>query len=75
MLIIILLRIAVTLTFLILAAGGPYAIVKLSKFIRRYTDAHTKLEDKAASQGAQIKSLEDRVKSLEQWRDQQESAK
>lgn len=52
---IIFLRIAITLTFLILAAGGPYAILKLSKFIRRYTASHEELKK--------------RVQKLEQWRE------
>ena len=38
------LRVAVTLTFLILAAGGPYAIIQLRQFIRRYRTAHRELE-------------------------------
>ena len=38
------LRVAVTLTFLILAAGGPYAIIQLRQFIRRYRTAHRALE-------------------------------
>ncbi len=42
--VIILLRIAVTLTFLILATFGPYAVRKLSKFIQRYTVAHESLK-------------------------------
>lgn len=44
MLLIILARIAVTLTFLMLAAGGPYAIIKLRRFIRTYRTAHAILE-------------------------------
>lgn len=40
MLIIALIRLAITLTFLILAAGGPYAIILLRRFIRRYAVAH-----------------------------------
>lgn len=51
---ILFLRIAITLTFLILASGGPYAIVLLRRFIRQYGAAH--------------KILEARVESLEQWR-------
>lgn len=39
MLIITLIRIAITLTFLMLAAGGPYAIIQL----RRYVTAHEEL--------------------------------
>lgn len=44
MVIITLIRIAITLTFLILAAGGPYAVRKLSKFILKYTVAHEALK-------------------------------
>jgi len=44
-------RLAITLTFLITATVGPWALVKLNKFIRRYEAAH--------------KALEDRVKALE----------
>lgn len=42
--VIILLRLAITLTFLILATFGPYAVRKLSKFIREYTVAHESLK-------------------------------
>lgn len=56
---IILLRLAITLTFLILAAGGPYAIILLRRFIRRYATAH--------------EALEVRVEALEQWRKAQET--
>lgn len=59
MLIIILIRIAITLTFLILAAGGPYAIIQLRRFIRQYGVAHRALE-------ADHKALETRVAALEQ---------
>lgn len=58
MLIITLIRIAITLTFLILAAGGPYAIILLRRFIRRYDVAHRVLE-------ADHKALETRVSVLE----------
>jgi hypothetical protein len=37
-------RVATTLTFLMIAAFGPYAIVKLNRFIKRYTVAHSELE-------------------------------
>lgn len=39
-------RIAVTLTFLILAAGGPYAIILLQRFIRHDKAAHDELRDR-----------------------------
>lgn len=45
---ILLIRISITLTFLILAAGGPWALIKLSRFIRRYTAAHEELKDRVA---------------------------
>lgn len=51
---ILLIRIAIVLTFLILAAGGPYAIVLLRRFIKRYTVAHA--------------DLETRVQALERWK-------
>lgn len=41
---IIWLRLAVTLTFLILAAGGPYAIFLLRKFIKLYIERQKALE-------------------------------
>lgn len=46
-------RIAITLTFLILAAGGPYALGKLRRFIRTYGVAHEELKQ--------------RVTELERW--------
>lgn len=49
--VIISLRLAITLTFLITAIVGPWALIKLNKFIRRYETAH--------------KALEDRIKALE----------
>lgn len=49
MLLVILARIAVTLTFLILAAGGPYAIILLRRFIARYVTAHAALEARVAA--------------------------
>jgi hypothetical protein len=39
-----LVRLAITLTFIILAAGGPWALFKLSSFIRRYKTAHEELK-------------------------------
>ncbi len=48
MLIIIFIRIAITLTFLILAAGGPYAIIQLRRFIRRYVAAHESLKSRVS---------------------------
>lgn len=39
-----LVRLAIGLTFLMLAAGGPYAIIQLRRFIRRYSVAHATLE-------------------------------
>lgn len=37
------LRLAITLTFLILATGGPIAIILLRRFIKKYAVAHEKL--------------------------------
>lgn len=59
--VILLVRISVTLTFLILAAGGPYAIIQLRKFIKSYRTAHL--------------ALEARVEALEQWRKAHEETK
>lgn len=52
--IIVLIRLAITLTFLILAAGGPYAVGKLSRFIRRYSLAHEALKRRVATIEAQL---------------------
>lgn len=57
--VVLLLRIAVTLTFFILALVGPYAVLQLRKFIKRYRTAHL--------------ILEARVENLEQWRNKHES--
>ena len=57
--IVTLVRITVGLTFLILAGGGPYAIIKLRQFIDRYATAHAALE-------ARVKALEVRITALEQ---------
>lgn len=59
MVIITLIRIAITLTFLILAAGGPYALILLRRFIVRYTVAHNELK-------ADHEALKARVLALEQ---------
>lgn len=56
----LLVRLVITLTFLILAAGGPYAIWQLRSFITRYVAAH--------------KILEARVEALERWKSTQEQA-
>lgn len=58
MLIITLVRVATTLTFLILASGGPYAIWQLRRFIVRYTIAHEALR-------ARVEALEHRLDQLE----------
>ena len=52
--VLILVRIILTLTFLILAAGGPYAILLLRRFIRRYTVAHVELELRVAALERQL---------------------
>lgn len=46
MLVTLLIRVAVTLTFLILALGGPYAIILLRRFIKHYTVAHEALKER-----------------------------
>ena len=48
-LLIIFLRIAITLTFLILAAGGPWALYQLNRFIKRYVTAHEVLKARVAA--------------------------
>lgn len=63
--IIILVRLAITLTFLILAAGGPYAIILLRRFIRRYTVAHEELRIRVATDEAARADLALRVAALE----------
>lgn len=52
------LRIAITLTFLILAAGGPYALLLLRRFIRRYTVAHEALKTDHEALKARVTTLE-----------------
>jgi hypothetical protein len=47
--IILLLRIAITLTFLLLAAGGPFAIVQLRRFVKLYAERHRALEVRVAA--------------------------
>ncbi len=42
--IILVLRVLITLTFLILAVGGPVAIVQLRRFIRLHYRKHAELE-------------------------------
>lgn len=66
MLIITLIRIAITLTFLILAAGGPYAIIILRRFIRRYTVAHEALKSDHKKLKTDYDALKTRVEALEQ---------
>lgn len=58
MLITNLVRVAITLTFLILAAGGPYAIIQLRRFIRHYITAHKLLK-------AEVDALKTRVDRME----------
>jgi hypothetical protein len=47
--IIVLLRIAITATFFMIAAGGPYAIWLLRRFIKHYVIAHGELEARVAA--------------------------
>lgn len=65
-LLILFLRIAITLTFLILAAGGPWALIKLSRFIRRYTAAHEALKSDHGKLKTDHEALKMRVAVLEQ---------
>ena len=58
MVLILILRIFITLTFLILAVGGPIAIIQLRRFTAVYALAHKALE-------ARIESLERRVSALD----------
>lgn len=59
--IIVLVRLAITLTFLILAAGGPYAIILLRRFIRSYTAAHVELELRTTTLERRVTLLERRM--------------
>ena len=56
--IILILRIFITLTFLILAVGGPVAIVQLRRFTRLYQLRHGELQ-------VRIEALERRIKKVE----------
>ncbi len=59
--IILLVRLAITLTFLMLAAGGPVCIVLLRSFIKRYMVAHEALEVRNRALEARVKVLEARM--------------
>lgn len=65
MLIVYAVRIAITATFLILAAGGPYAIILLRRFIVRYEVAHTVLEMAHNALKVEHEALKKRVEALE----------
>ncbi len=56
--IILILRILITLTFLILAVGGPVAIWQLRRFIALYYTKHGVLE-------VRLTALEQRIRKLE----------
>lgn len=56
--IILALRAAISLTFLILAVGGPYALHKLNRFIKAYVVSHGNLV-------ARVEAIERRVTRLE----------
>ncbi len=56
--IVLVLRVLITLTFLILAVGGPVAIVQLRRFIRLHYGKHAQLE-------ARVEVLERRTHRLE----------
>jgi len=57
-LVILFLRLAITLTFLILAAGGPWAIILLRRFIRRYGIAHEALEARVQANERRLQTIE-----------------
>lgn len=61
---ILLVRIAITLTFFILAAGGPYALMKLRRFILFYTERHTALE-------LRVQALERQIQEMRSHRDKE----
>ena len=44
--VITLVRVCITLTFLILALGGPYAVVRLNRFMALYAREHRKLKSR-----------------------------
>ncbi len=56
--IILILRVLITLTFLILAVGGPVAIVQLKRFTTLYARKHAELL-------VRVEALERRVTRLE----------
>ena len=56
--IILVVRILITLTFLILAVGGPYAILKLNKFIKLHLLLH-------GEQSRRMDMIERRLTKLE----------
>ncbi len=58
MTLVLVLRILITLTFLILAVGGPVSIIMLRRFIIRYIAAQDILQ-------AQVDSISRRVERLE----------
>ncbi len=53
-------RVCITLTFLILAVGGPYALYRLNKFIKLYTISHTALLNRVADLERKMHGLEKR---------------
>ena len=55
--ILLVLRLLITLTFLILAAGGPYAIVQFRRFIIVYTQRHVALELRVAALEREIQEM------------------
>lgn len=62
---IFLLRTAITLTFLILAVFGPYALRKLSAFIKRYSEAHAALQQEVQVERKRIDGLIARLEQAE----------
>lgn len=59
-------RLAITLTFLILSCGGTWALIKLNKFILQYRTAHKILENSVDQYRTENKLLEQRIEVLEQ---------
>jgi uncharacterized protein YoxC len=62
--IIILLRIASTLTFFIVVLSAPYALIKLNRFIRQYYKAHKELEGEVAHLKTEQAQLMEQVAHL-----------
>ena len=64
--IIFIVRLMITLTFLILVVFGPYAIWKLNRFIKVYLVRHQEVRDAIAAERVARLALEERVARLEE---------